>query len=84
MRPAPPASSVRRTTTWGALAPECIQNPDYHGGATTAAGYIRESIVDPGAYIVEAYGASRHPMPSYAHLSNADLDALVRMLLSQQ
>lgn len=39
----------------GNLATEAariVTSPDYHGKATDAAGYIRESIVDPNAYIV--------------------------------
>ena len=35
-----------------AEAARIIRQPDYHGHATDAAGYIRESIVDPNAYIV--------------------------------
>ncbi len=33
-------------------AARIVKSPDYHGKATDAAGYIRESIVDPNAYIV--------------------------------
>ena len=29
-----------------------IKEPDYHGKATDAAGYIRESILDPNAFVV--------------------------------
>ncbi len=33
-------------------AARIVKSPDYTGKATDAAGYIRESIVDPNAYIV--------------------------------
>ncbi len=33
-------------------AARIVKSPDYHGKAADAAGYIRESIVDPNAYIV--------------------------------
>ncbi len=33
-------------------AARIVKSPDYHGKATDAASYIRESIVDPNAYIV--------------------------------
>jgi nitric oxide reductase subunit C len=47
------------TPNLGNIATEAariVTSPDYHGKATDAAGYIRESIVDPNAYIV--HGAS--------------------------
>lgn len=67
----------------GRTAAERIAAPAYTGIATTAADYIRESIVTPAAYF--APGANgRHPMPPYAHLARADIDALVYFLLQQQ
>ncbi len=33
-------------------AARIVKSPDYHGKATDAAGYIRESIMNPNAYIV--------------------------------
>ncbi len=39
-------------------AARIVKSPDYHGKATDAAGYIRESIIDPNAYIVP--GANYH------------------------
>lgn len=67
----------------GAIAAERIADPDYRGAATTPAEYLYESIVDPRAYIVEGYARSLHPMPVFAHLPEADIDALVAMLLAQ-
>lgn len=67
----------------GRTAAARIAAPSYTGAATTAADYIRESIVAPAAYF--APGAnSRHPMPPYAHLSRVNIDALVYFLLQQQ
>jgi mono/diheme cytochrome c family protein len=67
----------------GAVAQERILTPGYRGAATTAAGYIRESIVAPRAYIVPEYQFGHHAMPDYAHLPEEEIDALVSLLLAQ-
>ena len=67
----------------GQLAVEHLQDVNYRGAATNAAEYIRESIVEPQAYIVPGYAATSHRMPSYAHLDAASLEALVLFLLAQ-
>jgi mono/diheme cytochrome c family protein len=67
----------------GAIAAAHLAEGSYQGVATTPAEYIRESIVDPLAYIVPGYATTSHRMPSYAHLDNASLDALVAFLLAQ-
>ena len=67
----------------GATAAARVQAPEYTGNATNAAGYLLESIVEPGVYIVEGYGLSSHRMPPYGHLPAADLEALVAFLLAQ-
>jgi mono/diheme cytochrome c family protein len=67
----------------GAVAQERILTPDYRGAATTAADYIRESIVAPRAYIVPEYQFGHHAMPDYAHLAEEQIDALVSLLLAQ-
>jgi nitric oxide reductase subunit C len=36
----------------GGRASQIVRSPDYHGKATDAAGYIRESILQPSAYVV--------------------------------
>jgi nitric oxide reductase subunit C len=36
----------------GGRAGQIVRRPDYHGKATDAAGYIRESILQPSAYVV--------------------------------
>jgi cytochrome c5 len=61
-----------------------VTSPDYSGNATDPAGYIRESIRDPGIHLVEGFELSRHKMPAYTHLSDEDVEALVQFLLQQQ
>jgi cytochrome c551/c552 len=68
----------------GTIAEERIAAANYRGSATTAAAYIRESIVEPRAYIVDGYQATPHHMPAYTNLSDDELDAMVNMLLQQR
>ncbi|MCB0172440.1 MAG: c-type cytochrome [Anaerolineae bacterium] len=68
----------------GTTAEARIKNPNYRGHAGTAAEYLRESILEPGAYFVEGYEQSAHHMPPYTHLSDAQVEALVQMLLQQK
>lgn len=68
----------------GAIADQRIQAPGYAGSATSAEEYIRESLLDPTAYIVPGYELTSHHMPAYAHLEEGDIDALVQMLLHQK
>jgi cytochrome c551/c552 len=65
----------------GVTAEQRLEDANYTGEATTAEEYIRESIVNPGAYIVDGY---QNIMPPYASLPEDQLDALVQMLLAQQ
>ncbi|MDP2481361.1 MAG: cytochrome c [Candidatus Palauibacterales bacterium] len=60
-----------------------IHDPGYTGHATTPEAYVRESIRDPGAYRVPGFERSHFVMPAYTELTDADVDALVRMLLWQ-
>ena len=48
-------STVRPTTT--------LKDPDYTGAATSAEGYLLESIIEPDAYLVPGFN-SQFPMPS--------------------
>jgi nitric oxide reductase subunit C len=64
-----------------ALAEQRLRDPNYRGAATTPEDYIRESIVDPGVYIVPGYAATPHRMPAYGNLSDEALDALVALLM---
>ncbi len=68
----------------GSIAEQRIQAPGYAGSATTAGEYIRESIISPDAYLVPGYEVTSHHMPTYAHLEEGDIDALVQMLLYQE
>jgi cytochrome c oxidase subunit 2 len=43
--------------------------------------YIRQSILDPNAYIVEGYLANLMPQDYQARMSDAEVEALVEMLL---
>ena len=73
-----------------AEAARIIRQPDYHGHATDAAGYIRESIVDPNAHIVpgptyrQADGQSVMPKTFGQSLAPAQLDDLVAFLLTRR
>lgn len=68
----------------GTLAGQRIADPAYSGAATTAAEYIRESIVEPQRYLVPGYEAASQPMPAYDYLSEAEIMALVEALLAQE
>ncbi|MDZ7801967.1 MAG: c-type cytochrome [Trueperaceae bacterium] len=66
----------------GAVAAARVADPSYHGDADDAAGYLRESITAPAAYLAPGWAMSSHAMPAY-DLSEQDLDALVAFLLAQ-
>jgi nitric oxide reductase subunit C len=61
-----------------------IHVPDYTGTATTPAEYLRESIVNPGVYLVPGYNSPRLKMAAFTNLSEAEVDALVQFLLQQK
>ncbi len=69
-------------------AARIIRSPDYHGKATDAAGYIRESIMDPNAYIVagdnyiNSEGQSVMPKDFGKILTPSQIDDLVAYLLT--
>ena len=67
----------------GAIAAARIIAPDYTGAATTAAGYIEESLLQPEVYVVPDYAMTSHQMPVYAHLTAEQLTALVAFLAAQ-
>lgn len=64
-----------------ATAAQRIADAGYTGSATSAADYIRESIVNPTIYLVPGFDSL--PMPVFDTLSQEDLDALVQFLLAQ-
>jgi len=77
----------------GNIATEAVRivhSREYHGKAKTAAEYIRESIVNPNAYIVPgasyrtADGQSVMPKDFGATLTGAQIDDLVAYLLTRR
>lgn len=65
------------------LAERHVNLPSYTGNATTAAEYIRESILDPLVFYTPGYEATSHHMPAFTHLPDEDIQALVYLLLHQ-
>lgn len=68
-------------------AEKVIQDPEYQGNATDAAGYIRESIVEPSIYLVpgamySANGMSFMPSNYTEILTDEQIDLLVDYLLT--
>jgi nitric oxide reductase subunit C len=69
-------------------AARIVRTPEYHGRAREAAGYLRESIVDPNAYLVpgeryrQADGQSVMPKDFATTLTPEQLDDLVAFLLT--
>jgi nitric oxide reductase subunit C len=70
-----------------ARAAERVKATDYHGKATDATGYIRESITEPSAYLVpgpafSSNGQSMMPIGLGQSLEPAQLDAIVAYLMT--
>lgn len=63
------------------IAGERIHEDRYKGPASTPQEYIRESIVDPLAFLVSGYQITRFPMPIFTNLSEQEVDALVYLLM---
>jgi nitric oxide reductase subunit C len=64
-----------------------IKSPDYHGTATDAASYIRESILDPSAYLVpgpnySSKGQSMMPPGFATSLTTPQIDGIVAYLMT--
>lgn len=71
----------------GARAADIVALPEYEGEATDAEGYIRESIVDPNAFLVpgpiySAGGVSFMPSNYAEQMSEEDIELLVAYLLT--
>jgi nitric oxide reductase subunit C len=69
----------------GSRAGQRIASADYHGEAKDAAGYLRESILTPSAYVVpgpmySADGTSFMPNTYHESLSSEQVDQLVAFL----
>lgn len=67
----------------GSHAADYIALATYTGTATTAADYIRESLLEPSIFHTPGHEATHHPMPPFTHLSDEDIDALVYLLANQ-
>ncbi len=70
-------------------AAEIVRNPDYTGSAATAADYIRESILEPSAYLVtganySTNGMSIMPGNFGEQLDSTQVSHLVQYLLTLQ
>lgn len=59
------------------------QSDAYAGEATTVEAYLYESITTPDVYIIPDYMMSPHPMPSFRHLSDEDIQNIIYMLMNQ-
>lgn len=68
----------------GTTAAARINEDRYNGEASDAYGYIYESLVQPGAYIVSGFENTNHHMPAYTHLAEQDLKDLTYFLANQQ
>ena len=66
------------------VALQRIADPRYAGGATTAAEYLLESLLDPNIYLAPGATGSRTAMPAFSHLDQDELDSIVYFLLQQK
>ena len=66
------------------IADDRLLDPGYAGSAETARAYILESIVEPAAFRAPGFERTRFVMPSYQHLPEEDIDALVEMLMRER
>ncbi len=57
---------------------------DYAGSATTVAEYLRESILNPEAYVPEGYKLVKYRMPAFTFATEEQVQALVALLQAQQ
>ncbi len=65
------------------MAATRLDDPAYSGEATDVYTYLYESITEPDKYFVEGYAMSPHKMPSYRHIPEEDLEALIVFLAGQ-
>lgn len=68
----------------GSRAAERIASEGYTGDATTAEGYIRESILSPNVHVVAGYPENVMPPNFEGRLSDDQLNALVEFLMTQK
>lgn len=69
--------------TAGLDAAQTIQNTAYTGAAIDPSTYIRESILDPQVFYTLGYEVTNHHMPTFSHLPQEDIEALVYLLVNQ-
>ena len=67
----------------GLNATQYIGLDNYAGNATTAFEYLRESILNPQVFYTPGFVGTNHNMPAFTNLSDAELDAIVYLLLHQ-
>jgi len=65
------------------MAAARLEDPAYSGDATDVYTYLYESIIEPDKYYVEGYALSPHKMPSYRHIPEEDLEALIVFLAGE-
>jgi len=65
----------------GTNAPKRLADPNYQGTAETEWEYVQESILNPGAYIVEGYRDRVMPRWYGQKLSARALDKIIKYLL---
>ncbi len=63
-------------------AAERVKSPDYTGAASNAAGYLRESILNPNAFVVPGFAPDVMYKGYEATLTAGQLDDLVAYLLT--
>jgi nitric oxide reductase subunit C len=89
-RPAPGGDVCPNLGNIATEAARIIRSPDYHGKAKDVAGYLRESILEPNAYIVPgpnyriAEGQSVMPSIFGATLTPSQVDVVVAFLLTRR
>lgn len=66
------------------VALQHIADPHYAGKATTAAEYLRESLLAPNIYLAPGAAGSRTAMPAFSHLDQDELESIVYFLLQQK
>jgi nitric oxide reductase subunit C len=67
----------------GQAAASIIKDGGYTGKAQTAEDYIRESIVEPNAYVVPGFGPGIMPQDFGKKLSAQDIDDLIAFLMTK-
>lgn len=64
-------------------ATKILDSDRYMGEATSPIEYIEESILHPDLFYTPGFEATHHHMPSFAHLPEAEVKAMLYMLVYQ-